>query len=88
MRQTGASKWSRVGGLRAEVNSRDVSLRIEGMHCGACIWRVGQALQSVAGAEVEEVRLGAARVKLAPFASVDELIAKLGRAGFSAQPET
>jgi copper chaperone len=70
------------------MNSVEVNLRIEGMHCGACIRRVSQSLQSVPGTEVEEVRLGAARVKLAPVARVDDLIAKLGKAGFSAQRET
>jgi copper chaperone CopZ len=69
------------------MSGGEVNLRIDGMHCGACIRRVSQSLQSVPGTEVEEVRLGAARVKLAPVASVDDLIAKLGRAGFAAQQE-
>jgi copper chaperone CopZ len=71
-----------------EINLRDVNLRIEGMHCGACIRRVTQTLQSVPGAEVEEVRLGAARVQLPLLASADDLIAKLGKAGFAAQQES
>jgi len=65
----------------------EVALRIDGMHCGACIRRVSHSLQAVAGAEVEEVRLGAARVKLAKGAHVDALIAGLGKAGFSAREE-
>jgi len=66
------------------MNETEINLRIDGMRCGACVRRVSQSLQSVPGAEVEEVRLGAARVKLAPAATADELIAKLGKAGFSA----
>jgi copper chaperone len=65
----------------------EVSLRIEGMHCGACIRRVTQSLQTVPGAEVEQVRLGAARVKLERGVSVEALIAGLGKAGFAAQEE-
>ena len=57
------------------------------MHCGACIRRVTQSLQAVAGAEVEEVRLGAARVKLADGVTADALIAGLGKAGFTAREE-
>jgi copper chaperone CopZ len=57
------------------------------MHCGACIRRVTQSLQTLPGAEVEEVRLGAARVNLDPAASVDALIAGLRKAGFAAQEE-
>jgi len=69
------------------MNGTEINLRIDGMHCGACIRRVTQSLQTVPGAEVEEVRLGAARVKLASAANVGDLIAKLGKAGFSAPPE-
>jgi copper chaperone len=65
----------------------EVTLRIDGMHCGACIRRVTQSLQSVAGAIVDEVRLGAARVQLAENASADTLIAGLAKSGFSAQEE-
>lgn len=65
----------------------EVNLRIEGMHCGACIRRVTQSLQTVPGAEVQEVRLGAARVKLDPIASAQALIAGLSKAGFIAQEE-
>jgi copper chaperone len=66
---------------------REVNLRIDGMHCGACIRRVTQSLRTVAGVEVEEVRLGAARVKLNPAASAQSLIAGLSNAGFAAHEE-
>ena len=63
-------------------------LRIDGMHCGACIRRVTQSLQRVPGAEVEEVRLGAARVKLPEGSSSDALIAALSAGGFAAHQES
>jgi copper chaperone len=65
----------------------EVALRIDGMHCGACIRRVTQSLQAVAGAIVEEVRLGAARVNLENGVGSDALIAGLGKAGFAARLE-
>jgi copper chaperone len=65
----------------------EVNFRIDGMHCGACIRRVTQSLQSVPGVEVEEVRLGAARVKLDPASNTQAMISALGKAGFAAQEE-
>jgi len=70
-----------------ENMTREINLRIEGMHCGACIRRVTQALQAVPGAEVEEVRLGAARLRIPEEAKSASLIVGLGHAGFTAQEE-
>ncbi|MFZ0301431.1 MAG: cation transporter [Terracidiphilus sp.] len=67
----------------------EVTLQIDGMHCGSCVRRVSQALASTPGIEVKEVRVGAAR-----FASIDEsaalglAIAALARAGFTAHAES
>jgi copper chaperone len=69
------------------IGMAKITLRIDGMHCGACIRRVTQSLRAVAGADVEEVRLGAARVKLADGASANALIAGLCKAGFAARVE-
>ena len=41
----------------------EITLNIDGMHCGACVKRVTQTLEKVPGAEVLEVRIGAARLK-------------------------
>jgi copper chaperone len=68
---------------------KEITLRIDGMHCGACIRRVTQALQGVNGVEVEEVRLGAARVKVADdSAAAPDLLASVARIGFSAHQES
>jgi copper chaperone len=68
------------------VNS--VTLRIDGMHCGACVRRVTQALQRVEGAEVQEVRLGAARVQVEDAATAESaLVASIAKAGYSAHLE-
>jgi copper chaperone CopZ len=66
----------------------EITLRIDGMHCGSCIRRVTQALQRVEGTEVEEVRLGAARVRVQDEAAAEPaLLASVTRAGFSGQVE-
>jgi copper chaperone len=66
------------------TNVSDITLAIEGMHCGACVRRVTQALQRVPGTTVEEVRIGAARVQ-----SEDPvpLVAALAKAGYPSHAE-
>jgi copper chaperone CopZ len=63
----------------------EFTLQIDGMHCGSCVRRASQALASVDGVIVNEVRVGAARLTstLEP-APVDEAIAALAKAGYTA----
>ena len=64
------------------------TLRIDGMHCGSCVRRASQALASVSGVQVNEVRVGAARLtSAAEPAPVDQVIAALAKAGYSAHLE-
>ena len=65
----------------------EITLRIDGMHCGACVRRVTQALQKVADTEVQEVRLGAARVSVANATAAPALLTSIAKAGFSAHVE-
>ena len=62
----------------------EITLTIEGMHCGACVRRVTQALQRVPRTTVEEVRVGAARVQAEDAAP---LMVALAKAGYPAHPE-
>lgn len=64
----------------------EFTLQIDGMHCGSCIRRVTQALETAQDLKVEEVRLGAARLE-APegTAAVDRAIEVLTKAGYSAR---
>ena len=63
-------------------------LHVDGMHCGSCVRRVTQALNSTEGVQVEEVRIGAARLKSAGDPPpVDAAIASLAKAGYSARLE-
>lgn len=67
----------------------EVSLQIDGMHCGSCVRRVSQALASTPGIEVKEVRVGAARfLSDDKMAAVDLAIAALAAAGYKAHAES
>lgn len=58
------------------------------MHCGACIRRVSQALATTPGVAVDEVRVGAARLKASGGpGAVDAAIAALAKAGYAAHLE-
>jgi copper chaperone CopZ len=59
-------------------------LNIEGMHCGACVRRVTQALEHIPGAEVVEVRIGSARLKTD---NVAQAVATLAKVGYTAHQE-
>ena len=63
-----------------DTNVSDITLTIEGMHCGACVRRVTQTLQRVPGTTVEEVRIGAARVQAE---DPGPLVAALAKGGIS-----
>lgn len=63
---------------------REVTLRIENMHCGACVRRVTQALEKIDGVEVGEVRIGAARVQAADDVRESALAGAVEKAGYPA----
>ena len=66
----------------------EFTLRIDNMHCGACVRRVGQALASTEGLEVKEVRVGAARLSSTQIpAPVEQALAALAKAGYPARLE-
>jgi copper chaperone CopZ len=66
----------------------EFKLRIDEMHCGSCIGRVTQALASVEGVAINEVRIGEARLTSSlDRAPVDPAIAALAKAGFTARLE-
>ena len=67
----------------------EINLRIDGMHCGACVRRVTQALQTVPGSEVESVRIGGARVRGDSSSVTPQLLIEaVGKAGYTAFPES
>ena len=66
----------------------EVTLRIEGMHCGACVRRVSQALASAQGLTVKEVRIGAARIESDEQTAASQAIEALAKAGYKAHPDS
>jgi copper chaperone/Cu+-exporting ATPase len=65
-----------------------LTLSIQGMHCGACVRRVTNALQEIPGVHVGSVAVGSARLEFAPDqATPAEIAAAVNRIGFSAQIE-
>ncbi|MGA3032741.1 MAG: cation transporter [Terracidiphilus sp.] len=64
-------------------------MKIDGMHCGSCVRRVSQALASVPGIVVNEVRVGAARLTaLEQPEPVDLAIQAIAKAGYVAHLES
>ena len=64
-------------------------LSIEGMHCGSCVRRAGQALAAVEGLTVNELRVGAARLTAADESTAaPAAIDALAKAGYKAQLDT
>ena len=65
----------------------EFTLRIDGMHCGACVRRVSQAL-ATEGLTVKEVRVGAARVESEQDPPpIDRAVAVIEKAGYRAHLE-
>jgi copper chaperone len=65
----------------------EITLRIDGMHCGACVRRVSQALASQQGLAVKEVRIGAARIQADEESAAGRAVDALAKAGYRAHPE-
>ena len=65
-----------------------ITLHIDGMHCAACVRRVSQALSTLEGATVSEVRVGAARLTLPDSTPDEAILAAVAQTGFTAQIES
>ncbi len=66
----------------------EFTLKIDGMHCGACVRRATQALTAVEGVVINEVRVGEARLTSSQDpAPVDLAVAALAKAGYAAHLE-
>ena len=60
-----------------------LNLTIDNMHCGSCVRRVTNALESIPGIALESVEVGSARVVIdLAKANSSEVIETLGRIGF------
>lgn len=65
----------------------EITLQIDGMHCGSCVRRVSQALAQTDGLSVKEVRVGAARVESNQPGAADRAIEAVKKAGYTAHAE-
>jgi copper chaperone len=73
----------------AERKGPEFTVKIDGMHCGACMRRVSRALGSVPGVQVNEVRIGSARfTTLHDPATVAQAIDAIRRSGYTAHLES
>jgi copper chaperone len=67
---------------------KELTLSVEGMHCGACVRRVTAVLQSMKGVELGAVKVGSVEMIFKPDqASAEEIAAAVNRIGFSARVE-
>jgi len=64
----------------------EISVKIDGMHCGSCVRRVGAALTAIEGVEVSEVRVGAASFH-APDEAVQPALDAIAKIGFTPHTE-
>jgi copper chaperone CopZ len=63
-----------------------LTLRIDNMHCGACIRRVTQTLNALPSTHADEVRVGSARIHTE--AAPDQIQQALTAAGYPAFVES
>jgi copper chaperone CopZ len=60
------------------------TLSISGMSCGHCVQAVREALASVPGVTVEQVRIGAATLSYDPAAvAIDDVVRAIEDAGYA-----
>jgi copper chaperone len=66
--------------------AQELNVKISGMHCGACVNRVTQALKKVPGVAVEDVQVGSAKVSYEPDqAGTDQIRAAIEKIGFAVE---
>ncbi|MGD0444103.1 MAG: heavy-metal-associated domain-containing protein [Edaphobacter sp.] len=64
----------------------NLTLSIEGMHCGGCVRRVTAALEGVKGVKVGLVEVGSAQVSFDPEQfGANQIADAVNRIGFSAR---
>ncbi len=61
-----------------------VTLQIDGMSCGHCLNAVNKAVAGVRGVQVNEVKMGQARVAVDSAATTEKLISAITEAGYPA----
>lgn len=74
--------------IQEEAMEQELTLSIDGMHCGACVQRVTNALLAVSGVALGGVEVGSAKLSFDPEkTSPDEIIQAVDRIGFRAMAQ-
>ena len=64
---------------------KEIRIKIDGMHCGACVRRVNAAVAALGGVSVIETQVGALRIELIdPAATVEPVLEAIKGLGFQA----
>lgn len=65
-----------------------LKISIDGMHCGACVRRVTEALEKTAGVQLGPVEVGSAQMTFNPEeTTVESILAAVEGIGFHAHAE-
>jgi copper chaperone len=65
--------------------TRQINLNVSGMSCGHCVHAVREALGSVPGVKIEDVRIGSASVSFDDVkVTVGDLVDAVSNAGYEA----
>ncbi len=65
---------------------RQINLKLENMHCDACVRRVTMTLEKT-GTKVEQVTVGSARIQAPENIDNPAILEALGKAGYPATVE-
>lgn len=66
--------------------AHQLTLKISGMHCEACVRRVRAALEKLPGIAVEDVQVGSARVRMETTDTDQDVIrAAIAKTGFAVE---
>jgi copper chaperone len=69
---------------RRNLMQEALGLSIDGMHCGACVRRVTDALGKIDGVEVNSVEVGSARMTFDPErVTVEKIAGAVNKIGFA-----
>jgi copper chaperone CopZ len=67
--------------------AKQLTIKIDGMHCDACVTRVTTALEKIEGVSVKGVEVGSAKVAYDPeTVSPGQVAEAVNRIGFTAEP--
>ena len=73
------------------ITTTHTSLRAEGFSCPSCVTKIEKQVKRLKGVESVKVHFASARIEVdhdADVTSVDDVVAAVARAGYTARPST